>query len=76
MSSAAKEKKRAADREAQRLNRARTKAYITHLEQTSQDLTGPNPSDNISQKLAQQERKNQSSTEYLAQDRQPRPGCY
>ncbi|KAL4893658.1 hypothetical protein BDV59DRAFT_176896 [Aspergillus ambiguus] len=57
MSSAAKEKKRAADREAQRLNRARTKAYITHLERTLQDLTGPNPLDNLSQKLAQQQEK-------------------
>ncbi|KAJ5732572.1 hypothetical protein N7493_004053 [Penicillium malachiteum] len=43
MSSVAKEKKRAADREAQRFNRARNKAYITQLEQTTQDLTGPNP---------------------------------
>ncbi|KAJ5164852.1 uncharacterized protein N7500_006682 [Penicillium coprophilum] len=57
MNSAAKEKKRAADREAQRVNRARTKAYITQLEQTIQDLTGPNPPDNLGQNLAQQQRK-------------------
>lgn len=57
MESATKEKKRAADREAQRLNRARTKAYITYLEQTLQGLTGPNPSDHLNQNLAQQQAK-------------------
>lgn len=57
MSSAAKERKRAADREAQRVNRVRTKAYITQLERTIRDLTGPNPPDNLSQSLAQQQEK-------------------
>ncbi|KAJ6014527.1 hypothetical protein N7540_009118 [Penicillium herquei] len=57
MSSAAKERKRAADRETQRLNRARNKAYITQLERTIQDLTGSNPPENPSQILAQQQEK-------------------
>ncbi|CAI7643762.1 unnamed protein product [Penicillium bialowiezense] len=57
MSSVSKEKKRAADREAQRLNRARTKAYITQLEQTIQNLTGTDPPDNPNQNLAQQQER-------------------
>ncbi|KAB8265713.1 hypothetical protein BDV32DRAFT_144232 [Aspergillus pseudonomiae] len=57
MSTAAKEKKRAADREAQRHNRARTKAYITYLEKTLQDLSGPDGQDSLGEQLAQQQEK-------------------
>lgn len=57
MNSAAKEKKRAADRETQRHNRARTKAYITSLEKTIQDLSGPNGQDSLSQQLARHQEK-------------------
>ncbi|OJJ54901.1 hypothetical protein ASPSYDRAFT_49054 [Aspergillus sydowii CBS 593.65] len=55
--SAAKEKKRAADREAQRHNRARTKAYIAYIEKTLQDLSGPNGQDSLGQQLTQQQEK-------------------
>lgn len=55
--SAAKEKKRAADREAQRHNRARTKAYIAYIEKTLQDLSGPNGQDSLCQQLTQQQEK-------------------
>lgn len=57
MNSAAKEKKRAADREAQRHNRARTKAYIAYIEKALQDLSGPNGRDSLGQQLAQQQEK-------------------
>ncbi|RAH77865.1 hypothetical protein BO86DRAFT_392261 [Aspergillus japonicus CBS 114.51] len=59
MSTAAKERKRAADREAQRHNRARTKAYITYLEKTLQDLSGPSGQgqDTLGHQLAQQQEK-------------------
>ncbi|GAQ35173.1 hypothetical protein FVEG_13242 [Aspergillus niger] len=40
MKASTKERKRAADREAQRINRARTKDYIQHLEKTVQVLSG------------------------------------
>ncbi|RDW76483.1 bZIP transcription factor [Aspergillus mulundensis] len=55
MNSAAKEKKRAADRETQRHNRARTKAYIASLEKTIQDLAASNGDASLGHQLAQQQ---------------------
>ncbi|RAK80155.1 uncharacterized protein BO72DRAFT_13118 [Aspergillus fijiensis CBS 313.89] len=59
MSTAAKERKRAADREAQRHNRARTKAYIAYLEKTLQDLSSPSGEgqNTLGHQIAQQQEK-------------------
>lgn len=63
MSACRIERKRAHDREAQRVSRARTKAYIAHLEQTVTDLSSSNADDRekqLAQRTSEQEKKIES----------------
>lgn len=59
------ERKRAHDREAQRASRAKTKAYIAHLEKTVADLTAASGDDDRAHYLAQHATKQSQEIESL-----------